>query len=77
MLVTFATIGSRPIQSSAGKETSVPPPATALIIPATKAASRMTKESKDTRTTYRTLADRQREARLLKLGDLRPSACAR
>jgi hypothetical protein len=26
VLVTFATMGSRPIQSSAGKETSVPPP---------------------------------------------------
>src|SRR5262249_23013750 len=51
VLVTFATIGSRPIQSSAGKETNVPPPATALIIPARNAARRMTRESRDTRAT--------------------------
>src|SRR6185295_3638523 len=51
VLVTFATIGSRPIQSSAGKETSVPPPATALIIPATNAERRMTRVSRGTRAT--------------------------
>src|ERR1044072_423002 len=42
VLVTFAAFGSMPIQMSAGKVRSVPPPATEFIIPAIKAAANMT-----------------------------------
>lgn len=36
MLVTLAVSGGYPIATNAGKETNEPPPAAALIIPATK-----------------------------------------
>src|SRR6187401_464523 len=38
VLVALAVIEGRPIQSSTGNDTSVPPPATELIAPATNAA---------------------------------------
>jgi hypothetical protein len=42
VLVVLAMMGSRPTQMSAGNESSVPPPATELIMPAIKAAAKMT-----------------------------------
>src|SRR5688572_7340433 len=41
VLVAFATIGDRPNQTREGNVRSVPPPATELIMPATKAAPKM------------------------------------
>jgi hypothetical protein len=43
VLVAFATMDGRPIQMSAGNETSVPPPATELMAPATNAAPNATR----------------------------------
>src|SRR5688500_18022805 len=43
--VAFARIGSRPSQISAGKESSVPPPAMELIAPAKTPAMRMIRVS--------------------------------
>ena len=40
VLVAFAVIDGRPSQTSAGNDTSVPPPATELIAPAAKAATK-------------------------------------
>ena len=40
-LVALARMGSRPSQTSVGKESSVPPPATELIMPAQNPAPKM------------------------------------
>ena len=45
VLVALAMIGARPSQSSAGNETSVPPPASELIAPATAPAAKSTATS--------------------------------
>jgi len=42
VLVAFAMVEGKPTQMSDGKDTSVPPPATELIAPATKAARKTT-----------------------------------
>jgi hypothetical protein len=42
VLVALAVIGESPIQISEGKVSSVPPPATALIIPPSAAAPNIT-----------------------------------
>jgi hypothetical protein len=40
VLVALAVIEGKPIQSSTGNDTSVPPPATELMAPATNAAQK-------------------------------------
>ena len=43
VLVAFAIIDGNPTQTSAGNDTSVPPPATELMAPATNAATKTTR----------------------------------
>ena len=42
VLVAFAIVDGNPTHTSAGKDTSVPPPATELMAPATNAAMKTT-----------------------------------